>query len=160
MERSQIAVGERMTEHAGTRKAPRSYTIRLRVRHSDIDVMGHVNNAIYLHYVMEAAFQHAESAGFTVERMRELGGGWVVRRTEIEYLRQARAGDELLITTTIASMNGTRATRETKMVDATTNKTVASASTDYVWVNLRGRPSQIPSEAIATFDLSDEPAPR
>ncbi|MHB1006277.1 MAG: acyl-CoA thioesterase [Chloroflexota bacterium] len=148
-----------MAEHTILKKVPRSHTIAIRVRHSDIDIMGHVNNAVYLQYVMEAAFQHAESAGFTMDRMREMGGGWVVRRAEIEYLRPARAGDELLVTTTLAQMRGLRATRETKMVDAATKKVIATASTDYIWINHQGRPTHIPAEALAAFDLSDEGGP-
>jgi acyl-CoA thioester hydrolase len=123
------------------------------VRHSDVDELGHVNNAVYLAYVMEAAYEHAESAGFGLERMRGLGGVFVVRRAEIEYHRPAKAGDELLVTTTLTEMHGTRANRATTMVDAEGGKPVATASTDYVWVGNNGRPTRIPHEAFAIFGM-------
>lgn len=142
-----------MIEEATTPAAPRSFTTRLRVRYSDVDILGHVNNAVYLSYAMDAAFQHAVSAGFTVERMRELGGTFVVRRTVIDYHRPAKPGDELLVTTTLTEMNGMRANRATLIVDAASGKTVATASTDYVWVTQRGRPARIPAEALAAFGM-------
>ncbi|MDA8218578.1 MAG: acyl-CoA thioesterase [Dehalococcoidales bacterium] len=79
-------------------QAPISYTARMQVRYSDLDMLEHVNNAVYLQYVQEAAMRHAEAVGYGYGRMRELGGSFVVRRHEIEYSRAARAGDELLVT--------------------------------------------------------------
>ncbi len=142
-----------MTGEEGILVAPRSFTARLRVRYSDVDVLGHVNNAVYLSYAMDAAFQHAESVGFTVEHMRSLGGVFVVRRTEIDYRRPAKPGDELLVTTTLTQMQGSRANRATLMVDSASGKTVATASTDYIWVSNSGRPARIPSEAFTIFGM-------
>jgi acyl-CoA thioester hydrolase len=118
-----------------------------------VDELGHVNNAVYLAYVMEAAYQHAESAGFGLQRMREMGGVFVIRRTQIEYHRPAKPGDVLLVTTTLTEMHGTRANRATTMVNAAGGKTVATASTDYVWVSDNGRPARIPREALAIFGM-------
>jgi acyl-CoA thioester hydrolase len=145
-----------MSDPASGQPTPASHTIRLRVRHSDVDVLGHVNNAVYLLYAQEAAYRHAESAGFSLARMRELGGVFVVRRHEVEYHRPARAGDELLVTTQITHMQGMRATRKTTIVDAASGKQVVTASTDYVWVNHNGRPARIPAEALARFAIVEE----
>ncbi len=143
-----------MQEESTTQTAPLSYTIRLRVRHSDIDVLGHVNSANYVHFALEAAYQHANAAGFSLERWRQLGGAFVVRRHEIEYHRPAFAGDELLVTTQITHMHGFRATRQTTMVDAVSGRLVATATSDYVWVNERGKPARIPSAALAAFPVA------
>ena len=145
-----------MSDPDSVQPAPASHTIRLRVRHSDVDILGHVNNAVYLLYAQEAAYRHAESAGFSLARMRELGGAFVVRRHEVEYHRPARAGDELLVTTRITHMRGMRATRETSIVDAASGKQVMTASTDYVWVNNNGRPARIPVEALAKFAIAED----
>ena len=59
--------------------------MRVRVRHYEMDALGHVNNAIYLNYVEEAAVEHARRLGYDEARWRTLGGTWVVRRHEIEY---------------------------------------------------------------------------
>ncbi len=145
-----------MQEENPGQAAPLCHTIRLRVRHSDIDVLGHVNSANYVHFALEAAYQHAGAAGFPLERWRRLGGAFVVRRHEIEYLRPAFAGDELLVTTKITFMRGFRATRRTTIVDAASGRLVATATSDYVWVNSRGKPARIPPEALAAFPVAAE----
>ena len=64
-----------------------------------MDALGHVNNAVYQHYLEHAAIEHLEHLGFTLDRYRELGGVFVMRRIEIDYLRSAAAGDRLEIST-------------------------------------------------------------
>lgn len=142
-----------MSERSVTGPSPRSFTATITVRHSDADELGHVNNAVYLTYAVEAAYQHAESAGFSLDYMRELGGYFVVRHSEIDYRRPARPGDVLLVTTSLTEMRGMRATRRTEIVDSASGKTVASARMDYVWVDPKGRPARIPHAAFAIFGL-------
>src|SRR5438874_9894812 len=71
-------------------EAPRDgrpvYVMRLRVRHYETDALGHVNNAVYLNYLEQAAIEHAAAMGFGQARLAELGGFFVVRRHEIDYL--------------------------------------------------------------------------
>lgn len=44
------------------------FVTQLRVRHHEMDALGHVNNAVYQHYLEQAAVEHAESLGFTLAR--------------------------------------------------------------------------------------------
>lgn len=46
---------------------------QLRVRHYEMDTLGHVNNAIYQHYLEQAAIEHSESLGFGLDRYKKLG---------------------------------------------------------------------------------------
>ena len=148
------------TEQREEAKVRRKHTIRLRVRQSDTDYLGIVYNPVYLDYAAEAAYQHVESLGFGVEHIRALGGFFVVRRHEIDYLHAARAGDELLVTTHIPSMKGLLATRETTIVNAADGTLVAKAKSDYVWLRNNGRPGHIPKEALDAFDWGPEASAR
>jgi acyl-CoA thioester hydrolase len=87
------------------------FITHLRVRHYEMDAQGHVNNAVYQHYLEQAAIEHCEAIGFAPSRYRELGGTFVMRRVTIDYLRPAVAGDTLAITTWLQDMRGTRSTR-------------------------------------------------
>ncbi len=91
--------------------APR-FAAYFKVRHYEMDALGHVNNAVYLHYLEQAAYEHSAAAGFSDERTRELGGMWIVRRHEIEYLRPAAAGDVLQVVTWAVEFKGARAVRD------------------------------------------------
>ena len=127
------------------------HTIQIRVRHHEMDALGHVNNAVYLNYAEECAIDHGEKVGFGIARMRELGGIFVVRRHEITYHHPAVAGDELAVTTLVTAMAGVRATRRTTIAKTADGKLVADAQTDWVWVGNEGRPRRIPEEVLAAF---------
>lgn len=62
--------------------------------------------AIALHYLEQAAIEHSEQVGFGIDRYRELGGVFVLRRVAIEYLRPAMAGDTLEIINWLETMRG------------------------------------------------------
>jgi len=94
-----------------TSASPR-FATHFKVRHYEMDALGHVNNAVYLHYLEQAAYEHSAAAGFSDERTRELGGIWIVRRHEIEYLRPATAGDVLQVITWAVAFKGARAFRD------------------------------------------------
>jgi acyl-CoA thioester hydrolase len=132
------------------------HTIRLRVRHHDMDALGHVNNAVYLHYVEEAAIEHSRARGYDEARWRELGGTWIVRRHEIEYRAPAVAGDELVVTTRVLALDRARGTRRTTI--ERDGVLLVQATTEWVWIGLDGRPRRIPPEVIADFQAGAAPA--
>lgn len=139
----------------------RSFTVTFRVRAYEMDALGHVNNAVYLHYVEEAAIRHADAVGLGLATMRELGGMWVVRRHTITYHRPAVGGDDLTVTTTVTAMVRVRAQRHTTIKHATAGHLVAECDTEWVWVGPEGRPKAVPAEMLAIFAEGEEgrPAP-
>jgi acyl-CoA thioester hydrolase len=138
-----------------TEDKPIQHTVRIRVRHHEMDPLGHVNNAVYLHYVEEAAIEHARVLGFDEARWRELGGAWVVRRHEIDYKAPAVAGDELDVTTRIVAIERVQATRRTTIVRARDAVLLSEAATYWVWVGLDGRPRRLPPEVLASLPRPD-----
>jgi len=151
----------------------RSYTSRWRVRTYELDVNGHVNNAVYLNYAEQIATEHAEAAGFGRDWIVAQGGAWVVRRHEIVYHQPARYGDELELTTRVDELRGARGRRLTSIVrvhdgagkphggedaDAGVRRTrdagvpIADVQTEWVWVRAAdGRPARVPPELVKYF---------
>ena len=125
------------------------HTIHVRVRHHEMDALGHVNNAVYLHYVEEAAIEHGRARGYDEARWRALGGNWVVRRHEITYHAPAVAGDDLDVTTRIVGLDGIRGTRRTTI--ERDGRLLVEATTEWVYVGLDGRPKRVPPEVTADF---------
>lgn len=128
------------------------FTTQLRVRHYEMDALGHVNNAVYQHYLEQAGLEHSEHLGFSVERYRELGGLFVMRRLEIDYLRPAVAGDILEITTWLKTIKGPRAIRYYEIRVLEKEELVVKAEATWVWVNLENmRPKAIPQIMMDGF---------
>lgn len=124
----------------------------LRVRHYELDTLGHVNNAVYQNYLEQAAIEHSEHLGLNLERYRELGGVFVMRRVEIDYLRPAVAGDRLEVTTWLQEMRGTRAIRRYEIRKQGSDNLLVTAEALWVWVEFKSmRPRAIPSTLLDTF---------
>jgi acyl-CoA thioester hydrolase len=128
------------------------FVTNLRVRHYEMDALGHVNNAVYQHYLEQAAIEHSESLGFTPDRYRELGGVFVMRRVAIDYLRPSVAGDMLEITTWLQAMRGPRAIRHYEIRKQGETDLLVTAEVLWVWVDaLTMRPKAIPSQILEVF---------
>jgi acyl-CoA thioester hydrolase len=87
------------------------YLLHVRVRYHELDPLGHVNNAVYLNWLEQAAIEHAEAAGWGEAVLAEQGGAFVARRHEIDYLKAAVTGDVLRVTTWAEALDGARALR-------------------------------------------------
>lgn len=152
----------------------RRFAAYFKVRHYELDTLGHVNNAVYLHYMEQTAIEHAAALGLGMERLRALGGLFIARRHEIDYLRPAGADDVLQVVTWAAEMKGAQATREYLIYRwraaaagaaaeipadgllpddiQAPDEPLVRARTLWVWIDPeRGRPRRIPPEIQAAF---------
>jgi acyl-CoA thioester hydrolase len=135
------------------------YEMRLRVRGYEVDALGHVNNAVYVNYLEQAAIEHSALLGFGAARLAELGGIFVVRRHEIDYLGAAVAGDDLVVITWPELLTGARATRGYLIRDVPTGRRLVAARTLWVWVDPRtGRPRLLPREMLDALASATAPA--
>jgi acyl-CoA thioester hydrolase len=135
-----------------------TFTTQLRVRHYEMDPLGHVNNAVYQNYLEQAAIEHSEHLGFTLERCRELGGVFVMRHIEIDYLRPAVAGDTLEVTTWLQKMKGASATRRYEIRRLGEDQLLVTAKVLWVWVDIATmRPRGIPKELVVVFEQVSQP---
>lgn len=152
------------------------YRSFVRVRFSECDPYGHANNAVYLEYLEQAAFDHAEICGWPVSRLQsEIGAVFVARKHEMEFLLPAFEGDLLEISTWPESMGMVRTRRHylIRKVPATgyavpppevipfeafappdRRDLVLSATTEWAFVDLeRGRAVRIPQHVLDGFLL-------
>lgn len=138
---------------------PLTHTRTFRVRHYECDAYGHVNNAVYLHYMQAAAFDASAAAGYDMARYEAMGRLWFVRETDIEYLAPLRYGDTLTVKTWVADFRRVRSRRMYRLRNADTDEPVARAHTDWVFLaHATGRPMTIPGELINTFFPNGLPA--
>src|SRR5882757_9409616 len=71
-----------------------SYTIRF----NDCDPMGHLNNARYIDYMLNAREDHLrEDHGISLSEFAKQGVSWVVTNHEIQYVRPALYNERVCI---------------------------------------------------------------
>ncbi|GAA4444710.1 acyl-CoA thioesterase [Phytohabitans houttuyneae] len=71
------------------------FHVRVGVRGYELDIQGHLNQAVYLQYAEHARWEHLRAAGITPQKMQAARRGPVVLETTIRYLSELRAGDEV-----------------------------------------------------------------
>ncbi|MFZ3560726.1 MULTISPECIES: acyl-CoA thioesterase [unclassified Streptomyces] len=69
------------------------FSVPVEVRGYEIDVNGHLNQAVYLQYAEHARWSFLRHAGLDENALLGRGVGPVVLETNIRYLRELRAGD-------------------------------------------------------------------
>ncbi len=130
-----------------------SFRFELRVPEDAIDRLGHVNNIEYVRWLQEAALRHSDCAGLTWQECQRIGGAFVVRRQQLEYLRAVRAGETLVIHTWIASSTHMSAVRRTEIRNEAADL-VLDATTTWVFVSLdTWRPKRIPLDVRHMFGM-------
>ncbi len=131
-----------------------------RVRHYECDAYGHVNHTNYLRYAQEAAFDGSAAAGYDLDRYQAMDRYWLIRETEIEYLRPLRYGDSVQVGTWVVDFRQVRSRRAYEFRRSGSAELVARASTDWVFLQRSsGQPVLIPPELKAAFYPEGAPDP-
>ncbi len=127
-----------------------SYPITVNEKH--IDSLKHVNNEVYLRWLLEAAGAHSTSLGFGMDKFLSDGACFVVRRHEIDYLAPAFLGEELVVETWIHEIKTAKSTRAYRIRRLSDDKILLTAQTLWVYISLAtGKPIEIPQYMAETY---------
>lgn len=131
---------------------PPSYTRRFRVRHYECDAYGHLNNVNYVRYMQETALDASADRGWDMARYDALGQYWIVRETQIEYLRPLLFNDEVDVTTWVANFRRVQSLRKYAFHRVSDGALVAQAASNWVFLEWPSmRPARIPQELMDDF---------
>jgi acyl-CoA thioester hydrolase len=125
------------------------FTLTFTALPEHIDVMGHVNNAVWVQWMEAIATAHWEADAAPEHRAAY---AWVVTRHEIDYRGNIRAGESVTAETTIpAGPNGVRFDRHVEFRNAA-GKAIVSAKTTWAMVDIAsGRIMRVPADVAAAF---------
>lgn len=138
------------------RMMPAVFEYHHEVVSEEIDRLGHVNNLVYLKWMIDAALEHSAVQGWPTERHHEFGAGWVVRSHFIEYLQPAMPADRILIKTWVAEMKRVTSLRRFQILRESDEKLLARAETNWAFVDFSsGNPRRIPPEVADAFEVAD-----
>jgi acyl-CoA thioester hydrolase len=126
------------------------YSLAVQVAADDVDELGHVNNLVYVRWVLDAALAHSSALGWDFAAYRRAGGVFVVRRHEVDYLRPALLGDAVTVETWVDELTRVTSLRRTRIVCRDVE--LARAATTWAFVSVSaGRPVRIPEEVARAF---------
>lgn len=115
-------------------KEPKS---TLTIRFSDCDPFGHLNNARYIDYFLNAREDHLKHYyQLSLYELGREGIGWVVAEHKLAYFRPAMSGEEVVIKTVMLGYSEQHIMVEMSMWDAGETICKAMAWTLFVPVNI------------------------
>lgn len=122
----------------------KSITFKLTISKNEIDHLNHVNNVVYIEWVLKAAELHWAKLSTEAINKKYV---WVVLRHEIDYFLPGKLGDEITITTWIGNSSGAKSIRFVEIKKG--DKLLAKAKTTWCLLALESMKAvRIPSEII------------
>ena len=118
---------------------------------SDIDEMGHVNNAVYLIWAQDIAVAHWRHVADDALKRALV---WVALRHEIDYRDQVLEGETVEIRTWLGRVSGPRFMRHVDIRKAGASRFSAKVETDWCLIDAQSRkPRRVGPEILTPFGL-------
>lgn len=136
----------------------KTHTTQFTVRYYECDAYGHLNNAVYLQYMQEAAINASSASGLNREEYKRSGRIWLIHASEIEYLRSARAGEQIEVTTWVAGYRRSTSRREYELRRPSDQALIARGSSDWVYLDAETKRPAAITNAVRSA-LGGNPAP-
>ena len=121
---------------------------RLKVRHYEVDGYGHVNHAVYVHYLETARVEALEALGLSLDEMRRQGYRIVAAELTIRYHATARAGETLEVVTGIREVRGARSVWVQEIRETVSQRLLVTAEVVGAFMTEDGRPVRVPAAFI------------
>jgi acyl-CoA thioester hydrolase len=120
------------------------FHLKIEPKSTDFDAMGHVNNVVYLQWVQDVAEAHWKHISGQDDDKINL---WVALRHEIDYKKEIRPNEKIVAETWVASMEGVKSERMTRIFNPETDQTKAEARTFWCLLDAKSkRPKRISEE--------------
>jgi len=125
------------------------FEFELTARAEHIDILGHVNNAVWVQWMEQVAVAHWRSVA---DAEHQDAYFWVVVRHEIDYLRAVLEGERITARTWVGdNLKGAKFDRHIEFVGADGKPRVRSRTDWAIIDKASGRPIRIPPEVVAPF---------
>ena len=115
----------------------------------DIDILGHVNNAVWVKWIQDVAVAHWHAIAAPEHHDAYI---WVITRHEIDYRGNVSAGETVTAETWVDEPpKGARFNRYMKFTGADGKVRVEAKTTWAILDRATGRPLRVPPEVAAPF---------
>lgn len=126
-----------------------TYTCAITATPADIDILGHVNNAVWVQWMEQVSVEHWNRDADPAHVDAYV---WVVTRHEIDYRGNVQAGETVTARTWIADApRGARFDRHIEFTGPDGKVKVAAKSTWAIIDKATGRIMRVPAEVAARF---------
>ena len=119
-----------------------------------IDILGHVNNVVYVNWMQDVALAHVESLGLGLEQYLQLKHAMVAVEHHMQYRKAAVEGDQIVLRTWLDDINALYLSRQYVFYRPIDQTVLFVATTKWACVEIAtGRPKRM----SPTFSLAYQP---
>ncbi|NAR94438.1 acyl-CoA thioesterase [Acinetobacter haemolyticus] len=128
------------------------FDLRISVQPEHIDVLGHVNNVIYVQWMQDVAAAHIETLGLGVAQYLELKHAMVAVEHHVQYRKTALAGDEIILRTWLDDINALYSFRQYAFYREKDQSILFLANTKWACIEIAtGRPKRMSPSFIQAY---------
>mgnify|MGYP001444435175 CR=1 FL=1 len=123
------------------------HTLTFKVEKKNIDILGHVNNKVYLDWCEAVSWDHSNALGVSHKDFKQVKSACVVVKNQIDYLASLFLNDEIAISTWITKCDHKiKLSRLFQVVRKNDDTTVFRSNVDYVCISLENyKPKRMPN---------------
>lgn len=88
------------------------FDLKQTVEAQHLDVLGHVNNVVYMQWMQDVAIAHADSLGLGLKEYIELKHAMVAVEHHVQYRKAAFLNDEIVLRTWLDDINALYLSRQ------------------------------------------------
>ena len=134
------------------------FDLKIQVQSQHIDVLGHVNNVMYIQWMQDVAAAHIETLGLGLTQYLELKHAMVAVEHHVQYRKAALEGDEIILRTWLDDINALYSFRQYAFYRPKDQSVLFVGNTKWACIEIAtGRPKRMsPSFTQAYQPISNE----
>lgn len=132
------------------------FDLKLTVQPEHIDILGHVNNVVYVAWMQDVATAHIETLGLGLKEYIELKHAMVAVEHQVQYRKAAMLDDEVILRTWFYDINALYSFRQYAFYRAKDNSLLFTGSTKWACIEIAtGRPKRMSPTFIQAYQPID-----
>ena len=132
------------------------FDLRIKVKPEHIDVLGHVNNVVYVQWMQDVASAHIETLGVGLDQYLEMKHAMVAVEHHVQYRKAAMLDDDVILRTWLYEINALYSFRQYAFFNAKDNSLLFTGNTKWACIEIAsGRPKRMSPTFIQAYQPID-----
>ena len=132
------------------------FDLKIEVKPEHIDVLGHVNNVVYVQWMQDVASAHIETLGVGLDQYLEMKHAMVAVEHHVQYRKAAMLDDDVILRTWLYEINALYSFRQYAFFNAKDHSLLFTGNTKWACIEIAsGRPKRMSPTFIQAYQPID-----
>jgi len=132
------------------------FDLIIKVKPEHIDVLGHVNNVVYVQWMQDVASAHIETLGVGLDQYLEMKHAMVAVEHHVQYRKAAMLDDDVILRTWLYEINALYSFRQYAFFNAKDHSLLFTGNTKWACIEIAsGRPKRMSPTFIQAYQPID-----